>query len=50
MRTLLILIALARFAAAQTLDVSKVDALAEAALKAWNAPGIAVAIVRTIKC
>jgi CubicO group peptidase (beta-lactamase class C family) len=46
MRTLLILIALARFAAAQTLDVSKVDALAEAALKAWNAPGIAVAIIK----
>jgi CubicO group peptidase (beta-lactamase class C family) len=46
MRTLLILIALVRFAAAQTLDVSKVDALAEAALKAWNAPGIAVAIIQ----
>jgi len=46
MRTLLILIVLVRFAAAQALDVSKVDALAEAALKAWNAPGIAVAIVK----
>jgi CubicO group peptidase (beta-lactamase class C family) len=46
MRTLLISIALVRFAAAQTLDVSKVDALAEAALKAWNAPGVAVAIVK----
>jgi CubicO group peptidase (beta-lactamase class C family) len=46
MRILLILIALTRFAAAQTLDVSKVDALAEAALKAWNAPGSAVAIIK----
>lgn len=33
-------------AAAQSLDTAKVDALAGAALRAWNAPGIAVAIVR----
>ena len=46
MRTLLILLALVRLATAQALDVSKIDALAEAALKAWNAPGIAVAIVK----
>ncbi len=46
MRTLLILTALVRIAGAQPLDTSKVDALAEAALKAWNAPGIAVAIVK----
>ncbi len=46
MRTLLILIALVRFAAAQALDVSKVDTIAEAALKTWNAPGIAVAIIK----
>ncbi len=46
MRTLLILLAVVRHATAQALDVSKIDALAEAALKAWNAPGIAVAIVK----
>src|SRR5580700_463311 len=42
----LTLFLLARLVSAQALDVSKVDALAQAALRAWNAPGIAVAIVR----
>jgi CubicO group peptidase (beta-lactamase class C family) len=46
MRTLLLSIALVRLCTAQSVDVSKVDALAEAALKAWNAPGIAVAIIQ----
>lgn len=46
MRTFLLVIALVRLVAAQTPDISKVDALAEAALKAWNGAGIAVAIVK----
>src|SRR6266404_1854640 len=45
----LLLLLLVKFVSAQALDVSKVDALAEAALRAWNAPGIAVAIVRDEK-
>src|SRR5579863_2742501 len=31
---------------AQSLNTSKVDALAEAALKAWQAPGCAIAIIQ----
>jgi CubicO group peptidase (beta-lactamase class C family) len=53
MRSLFIaLLLLVRLVPAQSssavskVDVSKVDALADAALRAWNAPGIAVAIVR----
>ena len=49
MRPLLFVLLLARLVLAQALDVSKVDALAQAALRAWNAPGIAVAIVRDDK-
>ena len=33
-------------AAAQTLNPSKIDALATDALKAWNAPGCAIAIIQ----
>src|SRR3954447_22538405 len=46
LRFLTVLLLLTKLAIGQSLDVSKVDALAEAALRAWNAPGIAVAIVR----
>jgi CubicO group peptidase (beta-lactamase class C family) len=46
MRILLFSIAVVRLCAAQSVDISRVDALAESALKAWNAPGIAVAIVK----
>lgn len=41
-----LVLALVHLASAQSADTAKIDALAEAALHAWNAPGIAVAIVR----
>jgi CubicO group peptidase (beta-lactamase class C family) len=46
MRFLAVLLLLVRVAFADALDPAKIDALAEAAMRAWNAPGVAVAIVR----
>src|ERR1700724_3373572 len=46
MRFLAILLLLVRVAFADALDPAKIDALAEAAIRAWNAPGVAVAIIR----
>jgi CubicO group peptidase (beta-lactamase class C family) len=46
-RTVLFLaVALLSPISAQSLDTSKVDSLAEAALKAWQAPGCAIAIIQ----
>ena len=42
---LLLLIAFARLAAAQTIDPRAVDRLAQHMLDAWHIPGAAVAIV-----
>src|SRR5437763_9478593 len=46
LRLFTFLLLLTGLAIGQSLDVSKIDALADAALRAWNAPGIAVAIIR----
>jgi CubicO group peptidase (beta-lactamase class C family) len=49
MRSLPILLLFVRALCADSLDTAKIDSLAEAAMKAWNAPGVAVAIVRDDK-